>query len=361
MKSWAMVLAGLAVVAVAASGTAALVISRSRAESRERAQLVQELAKGPRVETARVTAAPPVRDITLPGEVHGLAEATLYAKISGYLRLIQVDKGDHVTSGEILGVIEAPEVADQVVSKRADLAIKKLTEARYAPLAKSGIVTQQDFDQAKANVKIAEAELKQIESLSGYQVIRAPFEGVVTARFADPGALLQAATQSVNALPLVSIANMDRVRVQAFLAQGEALFVRVGDRAVLWADEKPDVRTEATVTRLAKELDPRTRTMLTEVEIDNARPSFYPGSIVRVKLSLAMPEALAVPADTLLESEGKFVVARVDGDRVRFVPVDVVDTDGKETHVRGELKPGDVVVRHPGDDVVDGARVQTQP
>ena len=358
MKSWAMGFAGFLVVAVAAGGTAALVLTRNHAESRERTERAEELDRGPLVDVSPITQASPLREATLPGEVHALAESTIYAKVSGYLKLIQVDKGDRVTQGEILGVVEAPEVAQQVVSKRADLSVKKLTEARYALLQKNGLASQQDLDQANANVSIAEADLKQLESLSGYQVIRAPFDGIVTARYVDPGALLQAATQSVNALPLVSVANIDRVRVQAFLAQGEALFVHEGDRVSVWAPEKPAVRADATVTRISKELDPRTRTMLTEIEIDNAKTGFYPGSVVRVRFSLARPPGLAVPSDALIETSGKFAVAVVEGDRVRFVPVEVLDTNGRETEVSTTAKVGDRVVRHPSDDVVDGGRVR---
>ncbi len=353
-----MVFAGFAAVAVAAGGTAALVVARNRSESRERDERREELAKGPIVEVAQVKASPPVRDFTVPAEVHALVESTIYAKVSGYLKLIHVDKGDRVKKDEVLGIIEAPEVSAPATAQRADLAVKKLTESRDQLLVKSGLLSQQDLDQAAANVNISEAALAQLQTLSGYQVIRAPFDGVVTARFADPGALLQAATQSVAALPLVSVANMDRVRVQAFLAQGEALFVHPGDHVTVWAQEKPDVRAEATVTRMAHELDPKTRTMLTEIEIDNTKTGFYPGTVVRVRLSLAMPESLTIPSDALVESGGKYTVAVVQNDHVSFVAVDVVDTNGTETHVRNGLKAGDTIVRHPSDDVVEGVKVR---
>ncbi len=357
-SSWGMTIAGFALVALAAGGTAALVVVRNRAEAREREDRAHAIELGPLVEVGHVTAAPPTREITVPGEVHALAESTIYAKVSGYLKLIHVDKGDRVKRDEVLGVIEAPEVEAQATAQRADLAVKKLTESRDRLLLQGGLLSQADLDQAAANVNISEAALKQLSTLSGYQVIRAPFDGVITARFADPGALLQAATSNVSALPLVTVANMDRVRVQAFLAQSDALFVHEGDAATVWAEEKADVRAEAKVTRIAKELDARTRTMLTEIEIDNAKTGFYPGSFVRVKLALQMPPALSVPSDALIETRGKFVVAVVDGDHVKFTPIEVVDTNGVESRVRGQVKVGDAIVRHPGDDVVDGARVR---
>jgi membrane fusion protein, multidrug efflux system len=358
MKSGILYAVTLVLVGAAAGGTALLSVLRNKAEADERGVRTKEIEQGPLVDTAVAVASPPTRDITVPGEVHALKESTLYAKVSGYLRVIPVDKGDRVKENDLLGVVEAPELEDQVRSKRADLAVKRIIESRYQMLEHNGLLSQQDMDQASANVNIAVQDLRQLETTSGYQVIRAPFAGVVTARFADPGALLQAATASTSALALVTLADLDRVRVQVFLAQSEALFIHEGDPAAVWAEEKPDVRAQATVTRLAHELDPRTRTMLTEVEIDNTKTVFYPGSIVRVKLTLTTLPALAVPADTIFESNGKQVIAVVENDRVRFSPVDVAETDGINVRVRSGVKVGDLLVRHPADDVVDGTHVR---
>ena len=358
MKSWAMMFAGFGVVALAAGGTAALVVSKNHAESKERTERKETLDQGPLVDVDEVKVAPPVRDVTVPGEVHALVEATIYAKVSGYLKLIHVDKGDRVKKNEVLGIIEAPEVEAQATAQRADLAVKKLTEARDQMLLKTGLTSQQELDQAAANVNISEAAVKQLETLSGYQVIRAPFDGVVTARYADPGALLQAATASVSALPLVAVANIDRVRVQAFLAQGEALFVHEGDHVSVWAQEKPDAKAEATVTRMSKELDPKSRTMLTEIEIDNAKTGFYPGSVVRVRLAIAMPEAVTIPSDALVFGGGKYQVALVRDDHVHFTDVTVVDTNGTDTRIRDGVRPGDVIIRHPSDDIIEGVKVR---
>jgi RND family efflux transporter MFP subunit len=353
-----MTLAGFGVVALAAGGTAALVVARNHAEAKERTERKEALDQGPLVEVGDVKAAAPVRQMTVPGEVHALVESTIYAKVSGYLKLIHVDKGDHVKKDEILGIIEAPEVEAQAASQRADLAVKRLTESRDQLLLTTGLLSQQDLDQAAANVNISDATLRQLETLSGYQVIRAPFDGIITARFADPGALLQAATQSVSALALVSVANIDRVRVQTFLAQAEALFVHEGDHVSVWAQEKPDVKAEATVTRMAKELDAKTRTMLTEIEIDNTKTGFYPGSVIRVRLSIAMPEAVSIASDSIAFNGGKYQVALVRNEHVHYSDVQVLDTNGTDTRISEGVKLGDVVIRHPSDDVVEGVKVR---
>jgi RND family efflux transporter MFP subunit len=311
------------------------------------------------VEVAEARGAPPQRKITLSGEVHAFRESTLFAKVSGYLKLVRVDKGDRVADGEVLGVIEAPEVEEQIASKKADLAIKKLTDARYHDLAPSGVVSQQELDQAKAQVDIANADLATLNALRGYQVIRAPFAGIITARYADPGALLQAATSSQSALPLVRIADIDRVRVFVYLAQIDALRVHEGDPVEVWSDAHPEQHVQASVARFAKELDPRTRTMLTEVELDNREARFYPGVFVRVSLTLADSPSVVVPADAIFFDAGKSKVALAREGKARFVAVDVLETDGKNARLLpGTVDDGDRVILHPGDEVSDGAPVR---
>jgi RND family efflux transporter MFP subunit len=359
-------LIGVAIVAAAITGGVALASSRRQAVAREADARVEALRAGPLVETAAVKPAPPGRTVTLTGEVHAFRQTTLFAKVSGYLKLVRVDKGDRVKAGDVLGVIEAPEVEQDVASKQADVAIKKLTEARLKALVKSGVVSQQEMDRAAADVNIANAELARLSALRGYEVIRAPFAGIVTARHADQGALLQAATASQAALPLVDVADISRVRVYVYLAQSEALFVREGDAAIVWAEERPDRRVTATVTRLAKQLDPRTRTMLTEVDIENqtgkdGAPLFYPGTFVHVSLTLATPPSLMLPAQALVMRAGKPFVATVKDGHAVFVAVAIGDTDGQFVRVQSGVGPGDEVVLHPGDDVVDGAVVRVAP
>jgi RND family efflux transporter MFP subunit len=350
--------AGTLIVALAAGASVTLSAKRKTAEAHEAAARAQGLAAGPVVAVAHVTEAPPGRTVTLSGEVKAYRQTTLYAKVSGYLKLVKVDKGERVKAGEVLGVIEAPEVEQQIVSQRATLALKKLTDARYQSLAKEGLIPKTEQDRAAAEVETASAELSRLAAMQGYQVIRAPFDGVVTARYADPGALLQAATSSQSALPLVEVADIDRVRVNVNLAQSEALFAREGDPVTVWAEEKPDAKVKGAITRMTKQLDPRTRTMLTEIELDNSAGTFYPGTFVRVSLSLTTPAALSVPADALTFRGGKPTVARVNEGRASFVPVEIRDSDGQSVRIQAGLAKGDTVVLHPGDDVDEGVAVQ---
>jgi RND family efflux transporter MFP subunit len=332
---------------------------RRRAEAEEARARADEAARGQFVEVAEARRSPPQRKVTLSGEVHAFHESTLFAKVSGYLKLVRVDKGDHVADGEVLGVIEAPEVEQQIASKKADVAIKKLTDARYHGLATAGVVSQQDLDQAKAQVNIATADLAALNALRGYQVIRAPFAGIITARYADPGALLQAATSSQAALPLVRIADIDRVRVFVYLGQGDALRVHEGDPAEVWSDAHPEQHIQASVARFAKELDPRTRTMLTEIELDNRDAHLYPGAYMRVGLTLADIASIVVPADAIFFDAGKSKVALARDGKAHFVAVDMMETDGKNARLLpGTLDEGDRVILHPSDEVSDGAPVR---
>jgi len=336
--------------------------SRKRAEAEEADQRKTTQQKGVLVQVATVDTASPTRSVTLTGDVRPFREATLYAKVSGYLKMVAVDKGDAVHEGEVLGVIEAPEVEQQVASKRADLDIKKLTDQRYSNLAKTGLVSQQDRDRAQADVQIANADLLALKALRGYEVIRAPFAGVITGRHADPGALLQAATSSESALALVDVAEVDRLRIFVYIGQVEAVGVHEGDKVEITSDEYPDRNIQATITRFSKDLDPKTRTMLTEIDIDNKTPGLLPGIFVRVRFLVAQPAALTIPADALVLHGGATLVARVEDGHARFVKVVAGNSDGQVVRVRHGLSVGDRVVLHPGDDVVEGGpvRIATQ-
>ena len=354
-------IAGAAILAIALIAVVALGASKKGTESIEAKERQSELAAGPFVQTAVVTKSSGGRAIIFSAEVRAYKQTTLYAKVSGYLRFIRVDKGDNVKQNDILGVIESPETESQVTSQQADLAIKKVQDQREALLAKQGLAAQQDVDQAQAAVAISNAALAGVQALRGYETIRAPFDGVITARYADPGALLQAATSSVNAQPLVDVADISRLRISLFLGQSEAPFVHDGDAVEVWSDERVGNKKQAKVTRFSESLDPRTRTMLTEVELDNADHAFYPGTFVRAKLVLSTPPSLVMPNDALVFRSNKSEVVVVRNGRATFVPVETDAPDGQTVRVVSGIGEGEIVVLHPGDDIVEGGAVQSVP
>jgi RND family efflux transporter MFP subunit len=350
---------GLTVVVIAGLFAFRFVGAKRGAEAAEASARQHDLAEGTRVLVARVAPLPAGRTVTLPGEVHAFKQATLYAKVSGYLKRMNVDKGDTVRKGQILATLESPETDQAVLSAKAALATKRLVADRYKQLAPKGVVSQQELDTASGDLAVAEAELARTTALEDYETIRAPFDGIVTARFVDPGALLPAATGSTSsAQPLVEVTDMSRVRIYVYLGQGDAPFVKEGTAAKVDTEAHPGQPVDAAVTRITRELDEKTRTMLTEIDVDNKTAWVYPGLYVHVTMKLETPPALAIPADAVFLRDGKPVVVVVDGGKARFTPIETGDDDGRVVRVLSGLKEGDVVALHVGDEVSDGSPVQ---
>jgi membrane fusion protein, multidrug efflux system len=251
-------LVGAVLLAVTAMGAWRLVKKQKMAVASETADRNPAADAGPRVEVIRVSEAGGVHTVSLIGEAHPYQEAILYAKVSGYLRDIGVDKGDHVTAGEVLGHIESPETDHQYQAAVADARNKRINADRAKALVARDMISHQDADQAEADAEVAEANVAELAALRSYEILKAPFDGTVTARYADPGALLQnAANSQSSALPLVTVSETGRLRVYVYPAQADAAFIRVGDPAVVTTPERPELRVAARITRLSGELDPR--------------------------------------------------------------------------------------------------------
>src|SRR4051812_42896013 len=184
----------LLVTLLGVAGLGARRASQARADAGAREQ---ELGRGVRVRVAPVKPGPTVRRLTLQGEARPFAEVTLYAKVSGYLRNLRVDKGDRVRAGELIATIDAPELEQQYQAAVADAKNKRVNARRYHALGPTGTVSSQELDQAQTSAAVADATEAAVGSQRGYRIIRAPFDGVVTARFADPGALIQSAVPVV--------------------------------------------------------------------------------------------------------------------------------------------------------------------
>jgi membrane fusion protein, multidrug efflux system len=357
----AAVLYVLGLVLVAAAGVFAVRFVRARhgAEAAEASARKQELAGGTRVLVTRVASLPAGRTVTLPAEVHAWRQATLYAKVSGYVKRMSVDKGDRVKEGQLIATLESPETDQARLSAKAAAMTKRLVANRYTDLAPKGVVSQQELDTASGDLAVAQAELARTAALEAYEEIRAPFDGLITARFVDQGALLPAATGSTSsAQPVVEVTDMSRVRIYAYLGQGDAPFVKEGTVAKLESDAHPGQAVDATVTRITRELDEKTRTMLTEIDIENKDTWVYPGLYLRVTMKLDTPPALAIPADAVFLRDGTPVVVVVDGGKARFTSIETGDDDGRIVRVISGLSEGQVIALHVGDEVSDGSPVQ---
>ncbi|HEX7509291.1 MAG TPA: efflux RND transporter periplasmic adaptor subunit [Polyangia bacterium] len=329
----------------------------SRAEVRAR---IEAHKAGPRILVATATTASPERTLRLQGEVHPFATVTLYGKVAGYLGEVRVDKGDKVRAGQLIATIVSPELDQQVTAARADARNKRRQAQRMQALAGPGVVAVQDVDAAAAGADVAEAQEAALRTQDAYRVLRAPFAGIVTARFADPGALIQsAAGAQAGALPVVTIANTNRIRIYVYLDQASAPFVKVGDGAEVRVVERPGWSRPAKVARASGELTPRTRTMLTEIDVDNADGALLPGSFVEVAIKIQVPSLVQIPAEAVIVRGIQPFVAVVDvRSRLSFRPLHLADDDGETARVLDGLRAGETVAINVGESVEDGALVQ---
>ena len=189
---------------------------------------------GQGVRVVSATRSQGIRTATLVGEARPFASVTLYAKVSGYLREIRVDKGDKVKAGQLIAVIESPELDRQYEAALVDAQNKRKDFERAKALVEKGYISRQDADHAEADARMAEANAEALRTQKDYEILRAPFDSTVTARFADPGALVQSAvTSQTNALPVVALSQTSRLRVYLYLDQREAFSVRLGISLVI--------------------------------------------------------------------------------------------------------------------------------
>jgi membrane fusion protein, multidrug efflux system len=350
---------GIVGVIAAIVGVVLIATSRKAAADREGRDRTDEVAKGPRVRVARAQLSPAVRKIELQGEARPFASATLYAKVSGYLKQMRVDKGDEVKPNQIVAVIEAPEIDRQYEAAVADAGYKKANARRAAELAKPGVVSVAEAETQVGVAQVADAQVATLAQQKSYEVLRAPFAGTVTARYADPGALVQAATGAqTGALPLVTISTPERLRVYVYVPQHDAGFVKIGDAALVTMSDRADVQIEGHVTRRSDELDARTRMMLVEVDLDNRDGRIVPGSYVTVTLTVATAPEIIVPVEALVLNGTKASVFVLTGETVHARPVVVSDNDGTTARLASGLRAGELVALNISDNVADGARVQ---
>jgi len=310
-----------------------------------------------------------VRSLTTSANVSPWAQATLYGKVSGYLKWIGFDKGDAVKEGTLLAVIDAPEIEDRLKQAEADHAIKKITYERYLGVWQDNhdVIAKQDVDVAKAAAESARHVRDSRAALLGYTKVYAPFSGVITARFSDVGALIQSATGSATqAAPLFTIMDLDKLRVYISIPQEVSSLAKPGIPVTLTSDAMLGKEIKATITRTTEALDPATRTLLVEVDVPNETRRLEPGMFIKATVfleqhsnSLALPPA-AIVSDKTSDKSWVFVVENGKARRVSIrtgiddgVWVEVVEgLTGDEQVVvvgKGSLTDGQAVISSPYD------------
>jgi multidrug efflux pump subunit AcrA (membrane-fusion protein) len=324
------------------------------------------------------------QSITLPGDLVGYYEAALHSKVTGYLTRVMVDKGDWVKQGQLLATLEVPELDQNLARVRAQLQIAKLTWGRLDRVRNTDpkLVAKEDVDIAYSKYMEARALVGELETMVGYTSLVAPFDGVITGRFADPGALIRAgggdlgisgsgAAVSPSVLegagghltgggPVLSEARVDKLRVYIYVPEREASLVRVGQSATLTLRAFPGQTFPVHVTRFASSLDLATRTMLTELDIENPGHRLYPRMYADVTLVLAKhPDAIQVPRGAVYGiGEPNPWVYTVSNGRLRKVVVTTGITDGVKVEITSGLNGNETVVSTASPSLVDGEAVR---
>lgn len=330
----------------------------------------EQLAQDARVRAAHVEAGPTVvvgqsirgaamRKINLTGELRPWRVTTLYSKVGGYLSKITVDVGDRVRAGQLIAQIDAPELESEYRSTVADLENRQRIAERTRDLASKGFYSQQALDNADTDVRTSRGRVDTLHTQLGYCSLYAPFAGVVTGRFVDPGALVtNAANNQASSQPVVTVSDASKLRVSAYIEQVDAPFVKVGTETEIIDAANPSRRTKARVSRISGELDARTRTLLAEVDVDNRDDTFMPGAFVNVSLLIPQTSFVEVPATALVVRERRNLVAVVgDDNHIELTPVEIASTDGASVRIASGVNEGVRLALSLPNTIPDGAKI----
>ena len=358
--SFLVYLIGLLVVGGAAFGGLRLWQQKDAQLVSAREALAETVAQGPAVQVATITQGPKERTITLLGDTRPYQVATLYGKVSGYVRAIPVDRGDHVKAGDMVAEVESAETDRQYDAAVSDLENKRKNYEREHELVGRGWTSVQSADAADTAYRMAKANVAQLEVMKSYEVLRAPFDGTVTARYVDMGALVQSSvTNQTSNQPVVMIADMSKLRVDVYVEQGDVPFVHVGDVADVADAANAARHVRARIARSSDQLDPRTRTLFVELEVDNSENFLVPGSFAYVTLHVPIASYPEIPVAALITRGTRTFVADVGQDSlVHLKAVKVANTDGIVASLADGARVGDRVALNLPDEVSDGARIR---
>jgi RND family efflux transporter MFP subunit len=350
----------------------------------------------PRVEVITVERSSRQSELVLPGNIQAVTEAPILARADGYIKRRMVDIGDRVRAGQTVAEIEAPELDEQVRQAKAssqqaqagldqalanleqgkaNMALAKVTADRWKQLSAQGIVSRQENDQyqsqleaqtasvqslekaiaaQRSNIAAAEANVARLNEVQGYRVVKAPFDGVITVRNVDAGALVTAGTTL-----LFRIAQTGTLRTYVNVPQTNASSIRTGQPARLSVSNLPGRSFVGAVTRTAHALDPNSRTLLVEVQVPNADGALLPGMYAQVDFSSARTDPpMLVPSDALIVRADGTQVAVVRPDHIVHLQKIQIGRDyGDKLEVLNGLHEGDTIMTNPGDQAREGTQV----
>ncbi len=342
----------------------------------------------PALRIEKVKAIDTPKEVHLPATTQAFDAATIYARQSGYIAKRLVDIGSRVKTNDLLAVISAPEVDDQLTQARAQLqqmqatleqtqatrALANVTNNRFTPLVKQGWETKQTGDQnfynlaaqnaavdvAKSNIQAQKSQIARLARLQSYERVVAPFDGVITLRNIDIGSLVSA--DATSGTPLFAIAHDNVMRVQVHVPQDVALQLKPGMEATLDVAELPGRKFTGKVARTANALDANTRTLLVEADIDNPDRTLSPGLYGTVHFIVPRPSPVVmVPASALIFDQQGMQVATYSEGMAHLQKVGIGEDDGAQVQVATGLQPGQDLIINPPAGLADGARVKPAP
>jgi RND family efflux transporter MFP subunit len=316
----------------------------------------------------------PSQELTLPANVQPYINAPIYARTNGYLKRWYADIGTHVKKGQLLAEIETPEVDQQLQQSRANLGtaqanlnLSQITANRYQDLLKTDSVSKQEADNAagsySANQAILQsnrANVRQLEQLQSFQKIYAPFDGVITVRNTDVGALITAGSNGGSNAALFQIAQPGKLRVYVNVPEAYSQATKAGLTAELTLSEFPGRRFPGTLVRTANAIDPSTRTLLAEISVDNPTGTLLSGAYAEVHLKLpTVVSSYLIPVDTLMfRSEGLRVAVVADDQRAELRPITIGRDFGSEVEVLSGISGKERIIANPPDSLLAGQNVR---
>ena len=367
---------GLAAVAIALGVVIYLGIrTRTAAE----ANLTRATAQAaiPTVDVVSPTAGAPTQELVLPGDMQAFTYAPIYARTSGYVKRWYFDIGGRVKQGQLLAEIETPELDQQLDQARADLktaqanlATAKISADRWQFLLKTNSVSKQETDQFVGNYRALQAtvdsnaaNVRRLEQLVSYEKVYAPFDGVITVRNTDIGALIDA-NANAPGKELFDLAAIHKLRLYVAIPEVYAGAAQPGLTVTLRLDAFPGEVFHGTIVRNANSITQLSRTLLTEIDVDNANGKLMPGAYASVHLTLpAQVHSVTIPSNTLIFQKEGLQVGVVRNGQAELVPITIGRDYGSTLEVVTGLQPTDQVIANPSDSLIAGTpvRIKAQP
>jgi RND family efflux transporter MFP subunit len=362
---------GMVIVALIVAGVVVFGV-KARHGSEQTLEKETAVAAIPSVNVVYPTPSSLSAEIALPGNTQAFTDAPIYSRTSGYLKSWYFDIGAHVKKGQLMAIIETPEVDQQLQVAQADLKsaqanldLANTTSARYQNLLKTNSVSKQETDVAmsdaaakQAAVDASMANVRRLEQLQSFEKVYAPFDGIVTARNTDIGRLISAG-QNTTPQELFHLAAIGKIRVYVAVPEAYSSAIKDGGKAALTLDEYPGRSFEGTIARNSNAIDQSTRTLNVEVDVDNPKGELLPGAYVFVHFKV--PDhvaALMVPSNTLLFRAQGLQVGVVRNGRVQLVPVKIGKDAGATVEIASGLTANDAVILDPSDSLASGQQVE---